>query len=193
MKTAEKERKMKTSAAKQVKSPALQELFFIISPQPHIKSDVSVLKDDVHYLIGRTYESHKSLAHISLFQYENANPELIDDLIEFVESKARYFESFNVFLKDFGTFHHGAKRTIYMDIVNKYPIRDIFEKLVKEDAHFTPHITIAKNLTEEEYLRCMPYLRGLKYGNQHFVCDRITILARQGNKWAHYKDIMFGE
>lgn len=182
---------MKTAAVK-VQSP-VQELFFLISPQPHIKSDVSVLKDDVHYLLGHTYESHKSLAHISLFQYENGNPELIDDLLEFVESKARYIESFNVFLKDFGAFRNGSKRTIYMDIVNKYAIQDVFEKIVKEDKNFTPHITIAKNLTEEEYLRCMPYLKGLKYGNQHFTCDRITVLAREGKRWVHYKDIMFGE
>ena len=53
-----------------------------------------------------------------------------------------------MFLKDFGTFRNGSKRTIYMDIVNKYAIQDVFEKIVKEDRNFTPYITIAKNLTE---------------------------------------------
>jgi 2'-5' RNA ligase len=188
----QKERLMKTATALKVQNP-VQELFFIIAPQRHIKSDVSVLKDDVHYLIGHTYESHRSLAHISLFQYADSNEENVDDMIRFVEKKAASFQSFNVFLKDFGVFYNGAKRTIYMDVVNKYPIQDIFEKIVKENASFTPHITIAKNLTMDDFLRCWPYLKGLKYSNQHFVCDRITVLTREGKKWTHYKDIMFGQ
>lgn len=179
---------MKTSAVK-IQNP-VQELFFIIAPQRHIKSDVSVLKDDVHYLIGHTFEDQRSPAHISLFKYAD---EHTDDMIEFVESKAAEIEPFNVFLKDFGTFYNGSKRTIYMDIVNKYTIQDIFEKLIKEDKSFTPHITIAKNLAMEDFLKCWPYLKGLRYSNQHFLCDRITVLARVDKKWIHYKDIMLGE
>src|SRR5690606_6003941 len=123
---------------------AVQELFFIIAPPPHIMSDVSVLKDDVHYLVGRRLEDRFSKGHISLFKYDD---HYVDDMIDFVENKAREFKPFNVFVKDFGVFYTGTKRTLYMDIVNKYPIREIFEKIVKEDASFTPHITIAKNLT----------------------------------------------
>jgi 2'-5' RNA ligase len=182
---------MKTAAVKIQKASPVQELFFIIAPQRHIKSDVSVLKDDVHYLIGHPFESQHSTAHISLFKYSDEQNN--SDMIKFVESKAAEFKPFNVFLKDFGVFYNGSKRTIYMDIVNKYPIQDIFEKVIKEDSDFTPHITIAKNLTMEDFLRCWPYLKGLKYSNQHFVCDRITVLVRDGGKWAHYKDIMFGE
>ena len=181
---------MRTVALK-IENP-VQELFFMIAPQRHIKSDVSVLKDDVHYLIGHTFDAQHSPAHISLFKYSDEQDNM-KDMVRFVESKAAEFEAFNVFLKDFGVFYNGSKRTIYMDIVNKYPIQDIFEKLIKKGSEFTPHITIAKNLVMEDFLRCWPYLQGLKYGNQHFVCDRITVLARRENKWIHYKDIMFGE
>ena len=52
-------------------------------------------------------------------------------MLDFVEAKAYEFEPFNVLLKDFNVFINGSKRTIYMDIINKYPIRDIFEKLIK--------------------------------------------------------------
>ena len=171
---------------------SVKELFFLISPPRHIASDVSVLKDDVHYLIGREMEDRYSKAHISLFKYSDTENRM-KHMIRFVEARAAKLEPFNVFLKDFGVFYNGAYRTIYMDIVNKYPIQEMFEKIVKEEANYTPHITIAKNLAVDEFLRCWPYLKGLHYSNQHFLCDRITVLARTDRKWAHYKDIMLGE
>jgi 2'-5' RNA ligase len=167
----------------------VKELFFLISPARHIMSDVSVLKDDVHYLIGRPFEDRFSKAHIALFKYSDTEYRM-KHLIRFIEARAAEISAFNVFLKDFGVFYNGSHRTIYMDIVNKSPIQDIFEKVVKEDHEFTPHITIAKNLTTEEFLRCWPYLKGLNYSNQHFLCDRITVLARTDRKWTHYKDIL---
>ena len=169
--------------------PSSQELYFIIVPPRHILSDVSVLKDDVHYLIGHTFDDQRSKAHIPLFKY---NDRYSREMIRFVESKAVEFEPFNVLLKDFGVFINGSKRTVYMDIVYKSPIQEIFGKLVKEDENFIPHITIARNLDNDDFLRCWPYLKGLHYGNQHFVCDRITVLQKQNRQWVHFKDIMFG-
>jgi len=181
-------RTMKTTAVK-IQNP-VQELFFMIAPPRHIASDVAVLKDDVHYLIGHDFEDRLSKAYVPLFKY---NDEHMDDMIAYVEEKAASFESFNVFLKDFNVFYNGSKRTIYMDIVNKYPIRELFENLVKEDPNYTPHITVARNLSSEDFLKCWPYLKELNYSNQHFLCDRITVLARSGKKWVHYKDICFGK
>src|SRR5688572_7323838 len=171
---------------------SVKELFFLISPPRHIASDVSVLKDDVHYLIGREMEDRYSKAHISLFKYSDTENRM-KHMIRFVEARAAELEPFNVFLKDFGVFYNGSFRTVYMDIVNKSPIQEIFERTVKEEATYTPHITIAKNLAVDEFLRCWPYLKGLNYSNQHFLCDRITVLARADRKWSHFKDILLGE
>lgn len=168
---------------------SIQELFFIIAPPPHIISDASVLKDDIQYLIGHKFDGRYVKAHISLFSYTDKH---IDDMIEFVESRSVGFKAFNVFIKDFGVYHNGDKHAIYMDIVNKYPIRDVFEKLVMPIPEFMPRITLAKNLSNEDFLKTWPYLKGLQY-NQHFTCDRITVWARTGKKWIHYKDIMFEE
>ncbi|HEX5169526.1 MAG TPA: 2'-5' RNA ligase family protein [Cyclobacteriaceae bacterium] len=168
---------------------SVKELFFIIAPPPHIMSDVSVLKDDVQYLIGKKFDDRFSKAHISLFKYDDRH---MDDLVKFVELKAMDFKPFNVFLKDFGVFYAGSKRSIYMDIVNKYPIQEIFENTVKEDPDFTPHLAIARNLSDEEFLKCWPYLKSLHY-SQHFTCDRITVLARFDKRWVHYRDIEFGQ
>jgi 2'-5' RNA ligase len=168
---------------------SVQELFFMIAPPPHIMSDVSVLKDDVQYLIGKKFDDRFSKGHFSLFKYDDDHH--LDDMIDFVESKAIDFKPFNVFLKDFSVIYTGSKRTIYMDIINKYPIQEIFEKTVREDINFTPHLTIAKNLSDADFLKCWPYLKSLHY-SQHFTCDRITVLARLENRWVPYRNIKFG-
>jgi len=167
----------------------VKELFFIIAPPRHILSDAFVLKDDVHYLIGHEFDDRYAKAHISLFKYNDMHA---DDMIRHVEAKAAYFKPFNIFIKDLNVFYNGTLRTIYMDIVNKYPVREIFEKLVKEESGYTPHITIAKKLAAEDFLKAWPYLKDLPY-SQHFLCDRITVLARSEGKWIHYQDILFGQ
>jgi 2'-5' RNA ligase len=167
----------------------VQELFFIIAPPPHIMSDVSVLKDDVQYLIGHTFEGRHSKAHISLFKYSG---EYLDDMVEHVETKAAQFNAFNLFIKNLNMFRDGSQRTIYLDIINKYAVRDIFESLVKQDENYTPHITIAKTLSSEDFSTAWPHLKDLSY-SQNFLCDRITVLMRGGNRWVHYKDILFGQ
>ena len=147
---------MKTSALK-ISNP-VKELFFIIAPPRHIMSDVSVLKDDVHYLIGHELDDRYSKAHISLFKYSDDH---LEDMMRHVEAKAAQFKPFNIFIKDLNVFYNGPSRTIYLDIVNKYPVRDIFEKLIKEETGDTPHITIAKKLAAEDFLKAWPYLKDL--------------------------------
>jgi hypothetical protein len=170
-------------------SKGVEELFFVISPPPHIKSDVSVLKDDVQYLTGNIFEDRYSVAHISLFRF--VDEQHFDDIIREVELRATYFSPFNVFIKGLKAFQHGSNRTIHLDIVNKYQVSEIFEKLVKEDNQYSPYISIAKKLTDEEFSHAWPYLEDFCY-NQHFLCDRITVLARTDGRWIHYKDIVFG-
>jgi hypothetical protein len=111
---------------------SIKELFFIIAPPRHIASDVSVLKDDVHYLIGHELEDRYSKANIALFKYSDTEKHM-NHMVRFVEARAAELEPFNVFLKDFGVFYNGSLRTIYMDIVNKSPVQEVFEKIVKED------------------------------------------------------------
>lgn len=168
----------------------IQELSFIIAPPGHIKSDVSVLKDDVQFLIGHNFEDRNAKAHISLFKFDLEGH--FEDITRHVEETAAGFSAFNVFIKDLNVFYDGPYRTIFLEIVNKYPLREIVEKLVKKDARYTPHIAVARKLEAEDFLKAWPYLKDLPY-NQHFLCDRITVLARVDDRWIHYKDIPFGK
>ncbi len=183
--------KLQTPQTQQSLRKDIKELFFVISPPRHIISDVSVLKDDVHYLIGHELEDRYSRPNIALFKYSDTETRM-RHMMRFVEARASEIPAFNIFLKDFGVFYNGSFRTIYLDIVNKSPVQEIFEKIVREDPAYIPHITIARNLAIGDFLRCWPYLKGLRYSNQHFLCDRITVLARTDRKWMHYKDILLG-
>jgi 2'-5' RNA ligase len=122
-------------------APALEtgteELFFIISPPRHIVSDVSVLKDDIQYLIGRPTVDRHTKAHIALFRYSDTDIRM-HHMLRFVEARAKEIEPFNIFLKDFGALYDGSKRHIYLDVVNKSPIQELFEKIVREDPAY-PH------------------------------------------------------
>jgi hypothetical protein len=171
-------------------SNSVDELFFIIAPPPHIKSDVSVLKDDVQYLTGRTFADRYSTAHIALFRFDDKKH--FYDIVREVTSKAIHFDPFNIFIEGLHSFWDGAHRTICLDVSNKFPVREIFEKTIKENALYTPYISIAKRLGDEDFENVWPYLKDFHY-SQHFLCDRITVLARTENRWNQYREIPFGD
>ncbi|HEX6891961.1 MAG TPA: 2'-5' RNA ligase family protein [Chryseolinea sp.] len=166
----------------------VEELSFVIDPPPHIKSDVSVLKDDVQFLTSKSFEDRYAPAHIALFRYDDKQH--FDDILREVESKAAKFDPFNIFLKGLKYHWMYSNRSIYLDILNKPDVREIFGKLVKENSRYSPFISVAKGLDHEGFLKAWLHLQDLQYA-QDFLCDRITVLARKENQWLRYKEFMF--
>jgi hypothetical protein len=167
----------------------VEELSFIIAPPPHIKSDVSVLKDDVQFLTGKIFDDRYSPAHISLFRYDDKTN--FSDIVYEVKAKAATFEPFNIFLKGLKYYWLNSNRSICLDILNKPDVRDIFERLIKQNTRYMPVISIVQGLDHESFLKAWLHLQDFQY-TQDFLCDRITVLARKENTWLHYRDIMFG-
>ena len=168
---------------------SIEELAFVISPPGHIKSDVSVLKDDVHFLIGRPFEDMYTKAHLSLFKFNEKA--YFEDITQHVSAIATQFTAFNIFLKDLSVVYAGVNRTIVMNVLNKYPVREIFEKLVRKNDRYMPYISIASQLTPSDLLKAWPYMKDFTY-SQHFTCDHISVFARVGRQWTLYKEIPFG-
>ena len=167
---------------------SIDELSFVIAPPPHIKSDVSVLKDDVQFLTGKVFRDRYSPAHIPLFKYDDKKN--FSEIVYEVEARAATFDPFNIFLKGLKYYWLHANRSIYLDILNKRDLRNIFEKLVKQDTRYIPFLSIAKGLDHESFLKAWLHLQEFKY-TQDFLCDRITVLARKENTWVLHRDIMF--
>lgn len=168
---------------------SIDELSFVIAPPPHIKSDVSVLKDDVQFLTGKIFCDRYTPAHITLFRYDDKKN--FGDIISEVRGKAAAFDPFNIFLKGLKYYWMNSNRSICLDILNKPDIREIFEKLVKKNTRYMPFISIAKGLDHESFLKAWLHLQDFQY-TQDFLCDRIAVVARKENMWLHYRDIMFG-
>ena len=168
---------------------SIDELSFVIAPPPHIKSDVSVLKDDVQFLTGKVFDDRYSPAHITLFRYDDKKT--FSEIVYEVEAKAAMFDPFNIFIKGLKYYWLNANRSICLDILNKRDVRNIFEKLIKQDTKYMPFLSIAKGLDHESFLKAWLHLQDFQY-TQDFLCDRITVIARHSDRWIHYRDIMFG-
>lgn len=164
-------------------------LWFTILPPPHICSDVSVIRDDIQYLIGHGFEGLRALPVISLFGY---NGNYTTDLLDMIERRARLAKPFNIFLKDFGYIQQGDSRTIYLDVVNKYAVTELLQHLTGETEEGNPVITIAHRLPEADFMKCWPYLKSLNYGNQHFPCTDLAVFVKENGRWIKDRIIPLG-
>ncbi len=170
------------------KRPATStDLFFIISPPKTIVEYVTLLKKHVKSAIGHGFDDEFSKAHISLFKYRNEHAERV---LYHIDNKVSTFNPFHVYIKNLNFFNHGTTRTIYLEIVYKNPICDLFKNITEQESDFTPHITIAKNLEINDFIAAWKSLQNLSY-SEYFRCDHITVLKKSPHKWMHYIDIPF--
>lgn len=164
------------------------ELFFIISPPKNVIDYVATLKNHVKSAIGHSFEDEFSKAHISLFKYRHEHPERV---LYQVDTKVSTVNPFHVYIKNLNFFTDGpSKRTIYLEIVYKNPICDIFQNITGQESGFLPHITIAKDLEINDFIAAWTSLKNLSY-SEYFKCDHITVLKKTPRKWMHYIDLQF--
>lgn len=165
------------------------ELLFVLTPSEPVQKDLAYFKKDTERLVGYTYESRHSLAHITLGRTSTEKP---TQLMYAVAAIASNLTPFTVFIKDCSTFHHGSNRTIYLDIVNKPAVNSITENICGlTHAVDNPHLTIARNLPYDDFLKAWPYFENVHY-SQHFTCQDITVLQRTGVRWTYYESIPLG-
>ncbi len=163
------------------------ELFFIIAPPKNVTDYVATLKSHVKSAIGHDFEDEFSKAHISLFKYKHEYPERV---LYQVDNMVSTINPFHVYIKNLNFFTHGTARTIYLEIVYKNPICDIFQNISGQESGFLPHITIAKNLDINDFIAAWTSLKNLSYSD-YFKCDHITVLKKATRKWMHYIDLPF--
>jgi 2'-5' RNA ligase len=96
-----------------------EKLFFLISPPKHILLDIRKFKNEVHTIIGHSFESYHSIGHITL-SIDTANPNLI---LKEMERVAQSIAPFPIVIKNFITFKHGIKRSLVLNIADKHPFK----------------------------------------------------------------------
>lgn len=159
------------------------EFFVIIAPPRSVCQVVSDLKLFVRDAIGHDFEGHSAKAHISLFRYEDSHTEswLYD-----IEEQLSAHRPFHVSIKGLRAVDEDGKKTICLDIAYKQTIQDLAKRLTGHEIN--PRVTIAKNLTEEDFVVAWRSLRNISY-SYDFTCDHVTVLKKGSGRWKTYIDL----
>lgn len=160
------------------------ENFLLISPSLPVAKDVSFFKQRFRRILGHSYESEFSKAHISLVKYHDVHSDNL--LYHIADNVLSGFKPFTIYINGFYVLHHGGNRTICLNIINKNSVCELMKKLTGQES--LPHITLAKNLSKEDFNRLWPTVRNIKYANS-FKCESITVLRGTDGAWAYYTDL----
>lgn len=159
------------------------ELFFIISPPADILRQIANMKRQVRQSIGRPFEAELSIGHISLHKDSG---EHVEASLDVIDSRLSAIDPFEIEIKDFNVFF--SSKTIFLDIVNKGAVHDVFEGITRLPYDGVPHVTIAKNLAKPDFQKAWSQLTATPYSTK-FICDHIKVLRRSKRRWMHYTEI----
>ncbi len=176
----------------------LYEYHILLSPSDAIKEEVDSLKQQLHEQIGISERDRTSIAHITLLKIEAFESTNMRDLVK----KALAGETkFTIKVNGYDYFSHGDSRTLYLKLENpekvdhiavaiknpakkratkpKYRQTSIIDKPErKQKLSMTPHITIARNINQDDFNRID--FTAFEYENE-WVCDRVIIRRRLAN------------
>ncbi|MDV6167164.1 2'-5' RNA ligase family protein [Flavobacterium sp. DG1-102-2] len=143
----------------------------VLSPPETVKADIAKIKkklNDIAYISDRNLHS---IAHITLVD------KLTDDA-DFAETIAKLItpaNPFKVIVEGWSIFDHGHSVTVYLSIKNPEPIVSLMT-LVKSTSK-TPHISLAKKISYENFDMLKPYLESLNYSAE-WLCDEVNVLRK---------------
>jgi hypothetical protein len=161
------------------------ETFVIISPPESILRDVAYIKKSIREVLGHPFEGEFAKAHVSLLKYRD--PHTDNELYQ-INSRLETCRPFTLYIKDFEIVHNGNYKSIYLNVINKNPVRELSETISGRD--ITPHILIAKNLSPDDFDKVWTAIKNITYST-HFRCDHLTVLKRSEGPWRHYMDLPF--
>jgi 2'-5' RNA ligase len=161
---------------------AVYEYFFLISPDQAIRDAVRYLKKRLNAEVHIDSGDLHSVPHISLFKTRTTDPLFNIDPFAAALSKSHAFE---IQITGLGAFEqYNRKKTFYLKLKEQDIISSIFYTLLecrgdKSQTDFTPHLTIARNISEGQ-LSWIQNLNDYNFKGE-FFCTAITVLKRQVN------------
>lgn len=153
------------------------------------------LQDEVNSLRKR-YDTHYSLIppHITLKSAFEVEDDKASDIFNEIKKVAKATGPVKVTVSKVGSFHP-INNVIYFKVEQTDQILELYKALhskeleVEETYSFVPHITIAQNLTDEEYSDVLGSLK-MKDIHHEEVIDRFQILYQLENgSWTVYETI----
>ncbi|HEY3250270.1 MAG TPA: 2'-5' RNA ligase family protein [Ignavibacteria bacterium] len=182
-----------------------QEYLVLISPTRQVREAVKKVKDLFAEKFKATHPL-ESVAHISVMNIiMDKNNE--NKLKEILKNFCKDQEVFNIFLSGYDGFR---PHTIFIKVIEEKAITALHRRLKEAitprlnletwqiGTYSNPHMTVARNLTEDIYNKAIGEYRGRKF-EQSFAADNLTLLWRKymsGNKshkWEGKQEFKFGQ
>lgn len=154
-----------------------QDYLLVISPNEEVTMVVKKFKQLAKQLIG-PFPSFNSKAHITVNHYYDQNALCFDDRVTTYRNMISRISAFDILVNGFGYFEHQNTYTIYAKVELDPDITTTFFKfrqLFDTDVRNTPHITIAKGLTFEQFNTLWAHFKNLEF-QYSFYTEEIVVL-----------------
>lgn len=151
----------------------------ILSPPENIGAYVNSLKKKASSVIG-DFESLHSKAHITVQAWPRKKPVWVEPLIPKLERDLLALPPLVTHIEGFSYFDHQEYKTIYARLNPSRQMQQWF-KLLRRFFHtptFEPHITVARNIGNEDFKKLWPYFRDEPFSTRMEIY-KLTVLRRE--------------
>ncbi len=156
-----------------------KDYLFVIPPSESLLLQVKHYKTKVAEIIGQ-YDGMNSKAHLTVHNMANENPLEVEFALQKIKGRLSELPCVNIGVNGFKYFHHGETMTIYAAIKGTYQIDNWFHALKKcfgKCTLTTPHITVARSISANNFLKLWPQVRQLTYQDS-FIADKVLIFEK---------------
>jgi len=153
---------------------------FIISPSDEVIAKIKGLKALCNQLIGN-FKAEHSKAHITVSVPYPENPGVMVNRCRRWMQDLAYVPSYIISINNFGYFENSSGYVIYAKIALDDFANNWFRSLktnFDNEKSFMPHITIARNLTQNQFAELWPYFNAMPY-QKSFQVDSVLILENE--------------
>ena len=154
----------------------------VLSPPIAIKNNIAQIKRELNAITNISERNLYSIAHITL------TDKLTDDVYfaETIEKFVSGYKPFKIKINGWGYFDHGHSITVYLNI--EHPQRIIDLMIAVKSTTKTPHITLAKKIPHETFIKLRLYMEKLNY-TAEWLCTEVTVLKKlMSEKHLGFKD-----
>lgn len=170
---------------------------FLLSPPQTVIDEIARYKKASAKHIG-DFQSMHSPAHISLAHIERQKPYFAENTLSRTEQKLAIMPPVLLHIDGFKFFEHlHDKKTIYAAILDTPAVDNWFDLMKKNlgiKKVFVPHITVCRNITDEQFNTLWPHFRHKKW-TEPFWANQLAITRRETfepyAKWQTVKTIAF--
>lgn len=170
---------------------------FLLSPPQTVIDEVARYKKASAKHIGN-FSSMNAPAHISIMKAERQKPYFAENTLSRLEPRLGIMPPILLHIDGFKYFEHlHDKKTIYAMIRNTTAVDDWFVLMRKNlgiKKVFVPHITVCRNINDEQFKTLWPNFRHKKW-TEPFWAGELTVTRRETfepySKWQTVKTIPF--